>query len=196
VECIVLGQARADDLTSVVDCIGGLQVVRLVRAANAKILNRAVGKHHGAMIPGATLAITNHYPTTVNPKCFARGGAVQCAEGDSRLGSGKQEGQEIPVPVLAVASDLSGIVDGARSIDLAPQGAHIGQRLIRRGIEECSIIFSLKAIPDDFPLVVYTKRYAIGALGRRNSNDLVVNLRERCRSNADRDPREEDPQGL
>jgi hypothetical protein len=197
VKCIVLGQVRADDLTSVVDCIGGLEVIRLVRAADAKILDRAVGKHHGAMIPGATLAIAHHCPTTVNPKCFAGGGAVQCAEGDSRLGSRKQEGQEIPVPVLAVASDLSGIVDGARSIDLAPQGAHLRQRLIRRGIKECSIIFSLKTIPDDFPLIADTKRYAIGALGRRNSSDLVVNLRERCRSKANRvDPREEDSQGL
>jgi hypothetical protein len=30
VECIVLGQVRTDDLTSVVDCIGRLEVVRLV----------------------------------------------------------------------------------------------------------------------------------------------------------------------
>jgi hypothetical protein len=114
------------------------------------------------------------------------------------LTSGKQEGQEIPAPVLAVASDLSGIVDGARSIDLAAQGAHLRQRLIRRGIKESLISFSLKTIPDDFPLIVYPKRNAIGALGRRNSSDLIVNLRERCRSKASRadPPEEEDSQKL
>jgi hypothetical protein len=50
----------------------------------------------------------------------------------------------------------------------------------------------LKTVADDFPFIVYPKRYAIGTLGRRNPSDLIANLRECCRCNANRvDPHEE-----
>src|ERR1700729_3945776 len=102
------------------------------------------------MILGAALAIAHYCSTIVNSKCFTGRGAVKRTEGGDWLISGKSERQKISVPVLAVADDLAVIVDGAGRIDLPAQCAHVGHRSIQRGVKECLIIFSLKAVTDDF----------------------------------------------
>src|ERR1700749_4363339 len=120
------------------------------------------------MILVTALTVADYGSTIVNSKCFAGGGAVQRTQRSDRLISRKDEGQKIPVPVLAVADDLARIIDGAGSINLPAQRAHIGDRLIRRGIEKALIIFSLKTVTDDFAFIIYSERCAIGTLRRWN----------------------------
>jgi len=61
----------ADDLTGVIDCISSLKGIWFVGAPKAEILDRTVGKQRRAMILIATLAVADHCPTIINPKCFA-----------------------------------------------------------------------------------------------------------------------------
>src|ERR1700675_4886441 len=81
VECIVAGAVSADDLTGVVNCVSSLKGIRFVGTAEAEILNRVFGKKHRSMILAATLAITDHCPTTIDTKCFTRGGTVERTKG-------------------------------------------------------------------------------------------------------------------
>src|SRR5580704_6143876 len=117
VESIVAGAVSADDLTGVVNCVSSFKGIRFVGTAEAEILNRVFGKEHRPMILAATLAIANRRPTTINTKCFTRGGTVHRTKGSDRLVSGRDECEKISVPVLAVTDDLPGIVNGARSVD-------------------------------------------------------------------------------
>src|SRR6476469_4518550 len=109
-ESIVAGTVPANDLGGIVDGVSGLQGVWVVGVAKTEVLHRIFGKEHRAMILGAALAIADHSPAFVNPKCFAGRGTFEGTERGYRLISGKEEGQDISVGILAVAGDFPAVV--------------------------------------------------------------------------------------
>src|ERR1700738_3977182 len=69
-ENIVVYTVPANDLTGVVDRIGCFEGVRVIRAAQSKILDRFLGEQHRAVILGSALAIADHHSAAIDPKRF------------------------------------------------------------------------------------------------------------------------------